>query len=149
MSGEVTSATKSKPSNMNSTLPHEANRSGIPNIQSKYAKHESFDVSSTGGSITKVGKRPPVDPNSSKHHIYMETSQAEHQAGVNVSYENSFSVIKKNIFKETVDKKKQIIANKAPIPKAPMKKDEEVKSEDSEVDHDTPNKPKSIDFQGP
>ena len=35
----------------------------------------------------------------------METSNAEKYAGMNVSYENSFSVIKKNILKETVDRK--------------------------------------------
>ena len=35
----------------------------------------------------------------------VETSQAERHAGINVSYENSFNAIKKDIAKETVDKK--------------------------------------------
>lgn len=34
----------------------------------------------------------------------VETSQAERHAGMNVSYENSFNAIKKDIAKETVDK---------------------------------------------
>ena len=36
----------------------------------------------------------------------METSTAEKQAGMNISYENSFSAIKKDILKETVNKNK-------------------------------------------
>lgn len=35
----------------------------------------------------------------------METSTAERYAGINISYENSFTAIKKDILKETVDKK--------------------------------------------
>ena len=35
----------------------------------------------------------------------METSTAERYAGMNISYDNSFSAIKKDILKETVDKK--------------------------------------------
>jgi hypothetical protein len=46
----------------------------------------------------------------------METSQAERYAGINVSYENSFSAIKKDIFKETVDKKKNAALTKEIIP---------------------------------
>jgi len=42
----------------------------------------------------------------SRIQVMMETSQAEKYAGMNVSYENSFSAIKKDILKETVDKKK-------------------------------------------
>ena len=42
----------------------------------------------------------------------METSQAERHAGMNISYENSFTAIKKDILKETVDKKKAIIESK-------------------------------------
>ena len=38
--------------------------------------------------------------------VCMETSTAERHAGMNISYENSFSAIKKDILKETVDKKK-------------------------------------------
>jgi hypothetical protein len=46
----------------------------------------------------------------------METSTAEKYAGMNVSYENSFSAIKSNILKETVDKKKQNALTKEVIP---------------------------------
>lgn len=46
----------------------------------------------------------------------METSQAERYAGINVSYENSFTAIKKDIFKETVDKKKHAALTKEVIP---------------------------------
>lgn len=52
----------------------------------------------------------------SKIQVLMETSQAERYAGINVSYENSFSAIKKDIFKETVDKKKQAALTKEVIP---------------------------------
>ena len=37
----------------------------------------------------------------------METSNAEKHAGINISYDNSFTAIKKDILKETVDKKRQ------------------------------------------
>jgi hypothetical protein len=46
----------------------------------------------------------------------METSTAEKYAGMNVSYENSFSAIKKDILKETVDKKRQAALTKEIIP---------------------------------
>jgi hypothetical protein len=46
----------------------------------------------------------------------METSQAERHAGMNVSYENSFTAIKKDIFKETVDKKRNTALTKEVIP---------------------------------
>lgn len=46
----------------------------------------------------------------------METSQAERYAGMNISYENSFTAIKKDIFKETVDKKKHAALTKEVIP---------------------------------
>ena len=46
----------------------------------------------------------------------METSTAEKHAGMNVSYENSFSAIRNNILKETVDKKKAGVLNKEVIP---------------------------------
>jgi hypothetical protein len=46
----------------------------------------------------------------------METSTAERYAGINVSYENSFSAIKKDILKETVDKKKLAAFSKEIIP---------------------------------
>ena len=47
----------------------------------------------------------------------METSQAERHAGINVSYENSFNAIKKDIAKETVDKKiRQAVLTKEVIP---------------------------------
>ena len=40
----------------------------------------------------------------SRIQVCVETSQAERHAGMNVSYENSFNAIKKDIAKETVDK---------------------------------------------
>ena len=46
----------------------------------------------------------------------METSTAERYAGINVSYENSFTAIKKDILKETVDKKRQAALTKEIIP---------------------------------
>jgi hypothetical protein len=46
----------------------------------------------------------------------METSQAEKHAGMNISYENSFSAIKKDILKETVDKKRHNALTKEVIP---------------------------------
>lgn len=46
----------------------------------------------------------------------METSTAEKHAGINISYENSFNAIKKDILKETVDKKKQAALTKEVIP---------------------------------
>lgn len=46
----------------------------------------------------------------------METSNAEKYAGMNISYENSFTAIKKDIFKETVDKKRQAALTKEVIP---------------------------------
>jgi hypothetical protein len=57
---------------------------------------ESFDVSSTGGSLEKKGQPPQArrpDAMNNTKHIYMDTSRAEQQAGVNVSYDNSFTVI--------------------------------------------------------
>ena len=46
----------------------------------------------------------------------MENSNAEKLAGMNISYENSFSAIKKDILKETVDKKKTSALTKEIIP---------------------------------
>ena len=46
----------------------------------------------------------------------MENSNAEKLAGMNISYENSFSAIKKDILKETVDKKKVNAFTKEIIP---------------------------------
>ena len=46
----------------------------------------------------------------------MENSNAEKLAGMNISYENSFSAIKKDILKETVDKKKASAMTKEIIP---------------------------------
>ncbi len=40
----------------------------------------------------------------------MDNSRSEQQSGVNVSYENSLSVIRKDIMKETVEKKLPITA---------------------------------------
>ncbi len=74
-------------------------------------KHEYATIgAATGKSNSKVAGRkakPPIDPSveRSRHHIYMETSRAEQQLGINVSYDNSFTAIKRDI-KETVDKQK-------------------------------------------
>ena len=59
-----------------------------------------------GTKTTGRKAKPPIDPSveRSRHHIYMETSRAEQQAGFNVSYDNSFTAIKRDICKETVDK---------------------------------------------
>ena len=46
----------------------------------------------------------------------MENSNAEKFAGMNISYENSFTAIKKDILKETVDKKKNNALTKEIIP---------------------------------
>lgn len=46
----------------------------------------------------------------------METSTAERYAGMNISYENSFTAIKKDILKETVDKKRVAALTKEIIP---------------------------------
>ena len=46
----------------------------------------------------------------------METSTAEKHAGINISYENSFTAIKKDILKETVDKKRIAALTKEVIP---------------------------------
>jgi hypothetical protein len=52
----------------------------------------------------------------SRIQVCMETSNAERYAGINVSYENSFTAIKKDILKETVDKKKAAAFTKEIIP---------------------------------
>ena len=53
------------------------------------------------------GKKPPMDSSTSgeRKNVLMENSRAEQQAGINISYENSFTAIKRDIMKETVDKK--------------------------------------------
>ncbi len=66
--------------------------------------------------LSLIGERAAAQPKSRAHafdqsvdrsriQVCMETSNAEKYAGMNVSYENSFSAIKKNILKETVDRK--------------------------------------------
>lgn len=57
----------------------------------------------------------------SRINVFMETSTAEKHAGINISYDNSFTAIKKDILKETVDKKRiaaggGILATKEIIP---------------------------------
>lgn len=50
-----------------------------------------------------------MDPSNSaertRSNIVMENSRTEQQAGINISYENSFTAIKRDIMKETIDKK--------------------------------------------
>ena len=58
----------------------------------------------------------------SRIHVCMETSTAERYAGINVSYENSFTAIKKDIFKETIDKKNAALKKEIiPIEEKPNK----------------------------
>ena len=150
-SDKVVSATKQRGiNNLNSTLP---NSSWIPGIAQKH-KHESFDFSSTGGSITKKNEIQNI----SKQKIFMETSQSEQVQGVNISYENSFTAIKRDILKETVDKHRQIAQSikngaklRAPIPKAVhiSKQEDEPKDMESESESDqTPNKPEEFTSEG-
>lgn len=72
-----------------------------------------------------VKGRANVDQDKSRIQVCMETSQAERMAGMNISYENSFTAIKKDILKETVDKKKQmaqqLIKETIPIEEKPNK----------------------------
>lgn len=88
----------------------------------------------------------------------METSQSEQVQGVNISYENSFTAIKWDILKETVDKHWQIAQSikndpklKAPIPKPipVQRKGDEMKDlEETESEDDTPNKPEEFTSEG-
>jgi len=85
----------------------------------------------------------------------MNSSQNEQNAGINISYENSFTAIKRDILKETVDKNRKIAQSikqnhmRAPIPK-PVREEtpkvEDVEKSDQDVDESTPNKPNSNDF---
>lgn len=52
------------------------------------------------------GRHQEQSIDKTRMHVGIETSQAERHAGVNVSYEASFSAIKNNIQKVTVDSKK-------------------------------------------
>ncbi len=66
-----------------------------------------------------TGNYLPQGPQDQKSRIQVcvETSQAEKHAGINVSYENSFNAIKKDIAKETVDKKiRHAVLTKEVIP---------------------------------
>lgn len=46
--------------------------------------------------------------------VFLDNSRNEQQAGINVSYENSFSVIKKDIMKETIERQGGITSSKPP-----------------------------------
>ena len=46
-----------------------------------------------------ANKIPPTSANVPIHKVYLETSKAEQMAGINVSYDNSFNAIKKDIQK--------------------------------------------------
>ena len=46
----------------------------------------------------------------------MENSNAERYAGMNISYETSYSAIKQDILKETVNKKRNAAFSKEVIP---------------------------------
>jgi hypothetical protein len=41
----------------------------------------------------------------SRQHVLLDNSRSEQQAGINVSYENSLSVIRRDIRRETIDRK--------------------------------------------
>jgi len=59
--------------------------------------------------------------------VQIETSTAERHAGMNVSYENSFNAIKKDILKETVEKKRgALIKEVIPIDENPNKPKEKL-----------------------
>jgi 5'-AMP-activated protein kinase catalytic alpha subunit len=121
-------------------------QSRIPTISHRYrSHHEALD--GTGGSVEK--KKAQVDPNSSRHQMILENSRHERLPGHNVSYENSFTAIKRDILKETVDKSHRAAqqvkreAGRAPLPRRLPAEEEEGKVG---IEDDTPNKPKSIDF---
>lgn len=81
-------------SQLNQTLPV---TSRVPDVMPNSSKNktDSFDFGSA---------KRTFDVNTSKHHVYMETSRAEQQAGINVSYDNSFTAIKRDIQKAVGDK---------------------------------------------
>jgi len=60
------------------------------------------------------GRHADQSIDKTRMHVGIETSQAERHAGVNVSYEASFSAIKNNIQKATVDHKKGVVRSKQP-----------------------------------
>lgn len=53
---------------------------------------------------------PSTSGERSKNPITLDNSTAGQQTGFNISYENSFSAIKRDIMKETVDKRKPKLA---------------------------------------
>lgn len=63
------------------------------------------DQHSRGVPRPRGGDPTNTTTDKSRIQVCVETSQAERHAGMNVSYENSFNAIKKDILKETVDKK--------------------------------------------
>ena len=119
--------------------------------QPSYKHAQSFDMSSTGGHPDK--QRMPPHPDTTQH-IYMNNSRQEQNAGVNISYENSFTAIKRDILKETVSKHQKMAqgikqSHRAPIPK-PNKddgpKEDELNKSDEEIEESSPNKPNQNDF---
>ncbi len=80
--------------------------SRIPTVSHR-SKTSSEVLDGTGGSVEKK-KKAVVDPNSSKHQIFMENSRHEQVPGHNISYDNSFTAIKRDILKETVDKHQKV-----------------------------------------
>ena len=87
-------------STLNQTLPVSSRGPEVVPINSKN-KTDSFDFAATKRTYD-------VNPNATKHHIYMDTSKAEQQAGINVSYDNSFSAIKRDIQKTVGDSKTKV-----------------------------------------
>lgn len=112
-------------STLNQTLPVNSRGPEVVPVNYKH-KTDSFDFSTAKRAYN-------VNPNATKHHIYMETSKAEQQAGINVSYDNSFSAIKRDIQKivdeaKTNEEESKIAASA------------QIKSENDDKPPDKPNK---------
>jgi hypothetical protein len=72
-----------------------------------------------------------------KHHVYMETSRAEQQAGINVSYDNSFTAIKREVQKTVANAKSPPIQPDIPKSSTPS-----AISKNKQITEDLPpNKP--------
>jgi hypothetical protein len=70
-----------------------------------------------------------------KHHVYMETSRAEQQPGINVSYDNSFTAIKKEV-------QKTVQNAKSPVPNIPKSSTPSTNARNKQIAEDNPpNKP--------
>jgi hypothetical protein len=88
------------------------------NLQKEKSPFSMVDQHSRGVPINKLASKGTESGPGEKSRIQVcvETSNAERLAGMNVSYENSFNAIKKDILRETVDKKRQAALTKEVIP---------------------------------